>query len=521
MLLETSTIPAMMSRSAELYPDHLAIEDGAVKLTYRALDELRFEATRALMALGIEPGDTVGVLAPNGYEWVVAALAIQSAGAIVLPLNTRMKSNELCDILARGRVKLLFSVGQFLDAYYPDLLGDQPPQTLKHLVVFGEAKPEHCNWETFLSKAKQVSLAEAKTRASNVRAEDTADLMFTSGTTGRPKGVMSGHGQNLEVYQYYSGVLGLVPGDRYLIVSPFFHSFGYKAGMLSALIRGVTILPHQVFEAEQVMRRVHQDRISVLPGPPTLYMTMLAHPKLKDYDFSSLRVAITGAAAIAPSLIQRMWSELGFKVVLTAYGLTEACGCSTICQAEDDAETIANTSGRALPGLEVRIADEHGTTLPANTAGEILVRGYGVMQGYLDDPEATAEAIDAEGWLHTGDIGTLDEQGNLRITDRLKDMFIVGGFNCYPAEIERLLTAHPAIAQVAVIGVPDERMGEVGKAFVVLREDSSATAEQLQSWAREHMANYKVPRYFELVQSLPTSASGKVVRYQLREAQTA
>lgn len=521
MLLETSTIPEMMSHSAAVYRDQPAIEDGDVRLSYGELDALRFRVARALIALGVQPGDTVGILAPNSFEWVAASLGIQTVGAILLPLNTRMKGTELSDILQRGGVKLLFSIGDFLGTYYPDLLGDGRPAALETVVVLRSARAGDMSWESFLAHADTVSHEIAEQRAGQVTTDHTADLMFTSGTTGRPKGVMTGHGQNLKVFHYYSGVLGLRSGDRYLIVSPFFHSFGYKAGMLSALIRGATILPHQVFDAEAVLERVHRDRVHILPGPPTLYMSMLAHPRLKEYDCSSLRVAITGAAAIAPSLIQRMWAELGFETVLTAYGLTEACGCSTICQPEDDAETIANTSGRALPGLDVRVVDSEGNELPAGEAGEIVIRGYGVMQGYLNDPEATREAIDADGWLHTGDIGTLDEKGYLRITDRLKDMFIVGGFNCYPAEIERLLVAHPAIAQVAVIGVPDERMGEVGKAFVVLREDSSAEPDELQRWAREHMANYKVPRYFEIVPSLPTSAAGKVVRYQLRETQTA
>ena len=520
-MLENPTIPAMMSRAAQSFRDQVAIEDGDVTLTYDELDQLRWQVARALIALDIQPGETVGVLAPNMFEWVVAALGIHTAGAVLLPLNTRMKGAELCDILEQSRARLLFSIGDFLDIYYPDLLGEEPPATLQQVVVLRSARGQDMGWDTFLSHANSVDMSVAIERASQVTPEHTADLMFTSGTTGRPKGVMTGHGQNLEVFQYYSGVLGLQPGDRYLIVSPFFHSFGYKAGMLSALIRGATILPHQVFDAEAVLERVHHDRIHILPGPPTLYMSMLAHPRLKDYDCSSLRVAITGAAAIAPSLIQRMWSELGFKVVLTAYGLTEACGCTTICQSDDDAETIAHTSGRALPGLELRIVDSEGNPLPANEPGEIVIRGYSVMQGYLDNPEATREAIDADGWLHTGDIGTLDERGYLRITDRLKDMFIVGGFNCYPAEIERLLTAHPAIAQVAVIGVPDERMGEVGKAFVILREDSQVEPAELIRWAREHMANYKVPRYVEIVRELPTSAAGKVVRYQLRDAQPA
>jgi acyl-CoA synthetase (AMP-forming)/AMP-acid ligase II len=246
----------------------------------------------------------------------------------------------------------------------------------------------------------------------------------------------------------------------------------------------------------------------VLPGPPTLFISLLNDADRGKHDLSSLRATITGAAAIAPTLIERIRAELGFKIVLTGYGLTETCGIVTLCDASDDAETIALTSGKAIPDIELRCDDE---------TGEILVRGYNVMQEYLDDPAATRETIDRDGWLHTGDIGVLDARGYLKITDRLKDMYIAGGFNCYPAEIERALAAHPAIAQAAVIGVPDDRLGEVGKAFVVLRSGATLDAAALIAWSRENMANYKVPRHVAFVDALPLNPSGKVMKFQLRE----
>lgn len=309
-----------------------------------------------------------------------------------------------------------------------------------------------------------------------------SDLLFTSGTTGKPKGVMSAHGQNIRAFSEYVKVIGLRAGDRYLVINPFFHAFGYKAGWLTCLLAGATILPHPVFDAEAVFQRIAAENINVLPGPPTLYLSMLAHPKLAETDLSSLRIAVTGAATIAPSLIERMRRELGFSVVTTAYGLTECGGLATICNPADPAQTIASTSGRAIAGTEVSIRDPQNRALAAGDTGEICLRGFHVMQGYFEDPQATAETIDTEGWLHTGDIGQLDAAGNLRITDRLKDMFIVGGFNCYPAEIEAGLIEHPAIAQVAVIGVPDERMGEVGCACVVLRHEQRLDEAGLILW---------------------------------------
>jgi acyl-CoA synthetase (AMP-forming)/AMP-acid ligase II len=267
-----------------------------------------------------------------------------------------------------------------------------------------------------------------------------------------------------------------------------------------------------------------------LPGPPTLYHALLNTPDLAARNLSSLRVAVTGAAAIAPSLIERMRAELGFETVLTGYGLTESCGFAALCRSGDDAQTVAQTSGRAMPGVEIRIAGPNGAALAEGQTGEVLIRGYNVMQGYFRQTHDTSETsdtsctsnafdtVDSEGWLHTGDLGTLDERGYLRITDRIKDMFIVGGFNCYPAEIERLFSAHPAVAQVALIGIPDERLGEVGHAYVVLRAGCEASAADLSEWARQNMANYKVPRHISFVDQLPVSAAGKVLKYRLRAA---
>ena len=512
------TTPRLMSAAAARWPDECALYEDGTRLTYAELDACRWRASRALIGAGINAGDRVAIWAPNMHEWVVAALAIHSAGAILVPVNTRMRGSEAGDILAASGARLLFCVGDFLDQYYPDLLNGFRPATLEKIVLLGKARqaPDTQDWQTFLQLADQASEQQARERADAVLPEDVSDVMFTSGTTGRPKGVMSGHGQNLRVIAEWGKAVGLAPGERYLIVSPFFHAFGYKAGWLAALMYGVTIVPHLVFDVDAILARIANERIQVLPGPPTLYYSMLAHPQLAEYDLSSLRAAITGAATIPPVLIERMRAILGFKTVLTGYGLTESCGIATLCQADDDAEIIATTCGRALPGIEIRCVDERGYPVPRGTAGEVLLRGYNVMQGYLNDPDATREAIDSCGWLHTGDVGVLDERGYLRITDRLKDMYISGGFNCYPAEIERLLSAHPAIAQVAVVGVPDERMGEVGKACVVLRADASVSAAELTAWARSQMSNYKVPRSIEFLPALPQSASGKVLKYKLR-----
>ena len=526
---DTLTTPALIARGAARYGARIAIETPEESLSYAQLDAARIEAARALMACGIAPGERVAIWAPNLAEWIVAALAIQSVGAALVPVNTRMKGLEAGAILADSGARVLFSCGAFLGEDYPAMLAPHRPATLERVIVFGGAPGTDdaaCtgntahrdeSWQQFLARASDTPLEAFRAREAQVGPDTLMDVMFTSGTTGRPKGVMTTHGQNVRAAHGWAEIATLREGDRYLIVSPFFHAFGYKAGWLAALTSGATVLPHLVFDPLAVLERVVRERVSVLPGPPTLYHALLETPGLAGLDLSSLRVAVTGAAAIAPSLVERMRAELNFETVLTGYGLTESCGFATLCRHGDDAVTVAQTSGRAMPGMELRIAGPDGAPLAPGETGEVWVRGYNVMRGYLNDAAATAQAVDAQGWLHTGDLGTLDARGYLRVTDRIKDMFIVGGFNCYPAEIERLFAAHEAVAQVAVVGMPDARLGEVGHAYVVLRAGAHADAASLTEWARRNMANYKVPRRIEIVEALPVSAAGKVLKYRLRE----
>jgi acyl-CoA synthetase (AMP-forming)/AMP-acid ligase II len=276
------------------------------------------------------------------------------------------------------------------------------------------------------------------------------------------------------------------------------------------------MIPQPVFNVDTVLANIAAERVSVLPGPPTLHQSLLDHPSRDAHDLSALRLVVTGAAVIPLRLVERLRGELGVQTVLTAYGLSEASGFVTMCRRGDEPSVIATTSGRAIPGTEVRVVDANGEPLGPDVPGEVLVRGFNVMRGYFEDERATADVLTPEGWLRTGDVGVLDASGNLRITDRIKDMFIVGGFNAYPAEIEQLLGLHPAVADVAVIGVPDARLGEVGKAYVVRRPGAVLTGDDLIAWSRREMANYKVPRAVEFVRDLPRNASGKVVKGDLR-----
>jgi acyl-CoA synthetase (AMP-forming)/AMP-acid ligase II len=464
----------------------------------------------AFIANGIGHGDVIAIWAPNRREWILAALGAQMVGAAITPLNTRLKGREAGDILRRSRAKMLFSAGTFLDTDYRSLIAGEDLPGLRGRIVFDAG-----GWNAFVKSGNGPDDPAVDAQLSNVGPDDLSDIIFTSGTTGAPKGVLSTHGRVVPMFLDWARTVDLREGDRYLIVNPFFHTFGYKAGWVSCLLMGATMLPLAVFDVAETARLIERERITFIPGPPTIFQSLLAEHAERPRDFSSLRVAVTGSSTVPAILVERMQKELGIRTVITGYGMTE-CGTITMCRAGDSIERIAHTCGRVIPGLELKCADDHGRAVPTGTPGEIFVRGYGVMQGYLDDPAATDAAIDEEGWLHTGDIGVLDADGYLQITDRKKDMYITGGANCYPAEIEKLLCEHPAVEAAAVIGIPDERLGEVGKAFIVLRPGRTIDAAGLIAWARANMANYKAPRAIEFRTELPKNAAGKVLRKELR-----
>lgn len=546
------TIPQLVRAAAERYGEREAVVEGRTRVSYAELGERVERAAAACLATGIEPGDRVAIWAPNTLDWIVAALGAVTAGGVLVPLNTRFKGAEAAYVLERTRARLLFVTGTFLGTSYvaslrratveeprgsggepregagddaPAAEGEAPLPGLPHLrevVVLSDNAPDDFRtWNAFLAGGEGTSREEVRARAALVGPASPSDIIFTSGTTGHPKGAVVSHEQTLRVYETWSEVAGLAEGDRYLIVNPFFHTFGYKAGVIACLTRGATMIPQPVFNAGTALAHIATERVSVLPGPPTLHQAILDHPARHKHDLSALRLVVTGAAVVPLELVERLRAELKVGTVLTAYGLTEASGTVTMCRRGDPAEVIAGTSGRAIPGTEVRVVASGagasgGAVQPPGEPGEVLVRGYHVMSGYFEDPEETAKAITPDGWLRTGDVGVMDADGNLRITDRIKDMFIVGGFNAYPAEIEQLLVRHPDIADVAVVGIPDPRLGEAGKAFAVRHRGATVTADDLIAWSRREMANYKVPRQVEFVTELPRNASGKVLKTRLR-----
>jgi acyl-CoA synthetase (AMP-forming)/AMP-acid ligase II len=553
--LQWGTIPGLVEDAAARFGESEALVDAhgpggtTTRLTFDQLAEEVAAATRAVLANGIERGDRVAIWAPNCAEWVIAALGSVGAGALLVPLNTRYKGAEAAYILRESGARLLFTVQGFLGTDYPAMLAEAVKAgtalpDLERVVVLrtgetgksgetGEPGGTGGNnpppgpkkgdqvvpWHVFLHEGASVPSDVAAGRTASITSGDMSDLIFTSGTTGFPKGAMTTHGQTLRTFATWAEVVGLHQGDRYLIVNPFFHTFGYKAGILACLMTGATMVAEPIFDVDVLLGRIAGERISVLPGPPTIFQSILDRPDRKTFDLSSLRLVVTGAALIPVELVKRLWSELDIETVLTAYGLTEATGTVTMCRQGDSAEVISGTSGRAIPDVEVCIVDADGAEMARGEAGEIIVRGYNVMRGYFNDAEATDAAIDTYGWLHTGDVGVMDADGNVDITDRLKDMYVSGGFNVYPAEIEAVLRNHPGVAQVAVVGVSDDRMGEVGCAFVVPVPGASTEemVDTLPTWARDHLANFKAPKFVEIVNLLPTNAGGKVLKRELRE----
>jgi acyl-CoA synthetase (AMP-forming)/AMP-acid ligase II len=479
------TIPAVVSEAARRFGDAEALVDGSVRMSWRELHEQVRAAAAVFVEGGVRPGDRVAICAPNTHHWVLTALGALTAGATLVPVNTRFTAVETADILDRTGAKAFVVADEFLGR-----------DRLTELRAGGHRVPD---FVMPVSPGTPWRPLDKSTVDIAVGPDDVSDILFTSGTTGRSKGAMSAHRQALGVARAWASHGAVTADDRYLVINPFFHSFGYKAGILVCLLTGATIVPQAVYDAAAAAKLVHDERITVMPGAPTIFQTMLDLP---DVDLKSLRLAVTGAAVVPVPLVERMQDEIG--TVLTGYGLTEAV-VATMCSPDDDAHTVATTCGRPTAGFELRIGERD----------EVLLRGPNVMLGYLDDPEATAKAVDEDGWLHTGDVGRVDERGNLMITDRLKDMYICGGFNVYPAEVEQALARRPGIADSAVVGVPDERLGEVGKAFVV-RRDPGLSAEDVIAHCKDMLANYKVPRQVEFVDELPRNASGKVLKFQLR-----
>lgn len=523
------TIGRMLSDNAERYADRMAIIDGDRRLTYRDLLRDARLLARALIASGIGRGDLVTCWAPNGWRWVMLAHAVWLIGAVIVPISSRLKLLEAGPLLEKTGARILFTVGECAGTRFVDALREAygPPAgeaafaglpALRHLVrldLDGSADGEGLGFEEFIARGRSIGDGAPDQAAAAVAPDDLCEVIFTSGTTGTPKGVQLDHAQLLRSYWDWSGIGGLEAGDNYLVITPFSHGFGLNAGIIASALRGICMVLRDMFEPGLALDLIRRHSVSVVGGPPNLFIRLMDQPGVAENPPTSLRVAFLGAASVPVEILKRVRSVLGIERVINAYGLMEACVVS-MTRADDDRDVISTTTGRPLPDVEVKIVDEAGRELRDGEAGEILVRSYGIMRGYWHDAAQTRANLTADGWCRTGDIGIRDKAGNLRIVDRKKDMFICGGFNAYPAEIEDLLLKMGRLSAVSVVGVPDPNRGEIPVAYVVPASGERVDEGAVIAWAKANLASYKVPRRVYVREALPLNGNGKVMKDVLR-----
>jgi len=531
----------MLRDQAARLGDALVVADGHIRLRLIQLRWQAAEGARALIAMGVQPGDRVAIMIPNGFRWVISAFAVWDTGAVIVPVSTRFTSGQVRQVLERTQASVLLACDDMLGTSPLSVLAEACGEPtagrpyaglpdLRTVVVLGELatlpgthqarRPGMWGLRNFLAQGASVAARVAEQRALAVQPADLCEILSTSGTDGALSSVMLDHAQLLRAYWDWAEIVTLDKGDRFPVIAPFSDWFGLNAGLLACVLRAATMLPVAMFDEAALPDLIGRERASLLAGPPSLFYRLLDRPTGAPRYLSSLRVAACGASAVPPELIGRLLAETGVRRVINTYGLIES-PVVAMTRAGDPIDVIATTSGRAVPGMIIKIVDPAGAEVPAGMLGEILVGGYGVMRGYWQDAEKTARAVDAGGSLHTGDIGMLDDHGNLTIVDRKRDIFIVGGLYACPAEIEALLKLSGGLAQVAVIGVPDAVLGEVGWAFVVPRPGSATDAAALISWARRNMSNHQVPRRVIAVDSLPVNANGDVDKDALRRNATA
>jgi len=511
------TIPRLLAEAAARWKGKPALVAHDGTTSFAELDAHATEVARAFLAAGLQKGERVALWAPNMWEWVAVAVGAQRIGGVLVPLNTRLRGGEVADVVRRADARFLISVGDFLGRYYPDMLRDQVMPNLRRTIVLRGAKNGHESYESFLQLAAQADEAVFAERVADVSEYDIADIMFTSGTTGAPKGAMFDHRRSIGGGRAWQYIARLNAEDRYCCFGPFSHNASYKAGWVAGLLTGASIYWPEAYDGASILSLIADNKITVMPAPPTVWLEAHAHPNRKDWDTSSLRYISTGSTTVPIELMRRLKADMNIPVVSTGYGMTECCGSATHTRDGDDVERLFYTVGCPLPGTEIKVVGQDGHEMPVGEAGEVLIRDDKLLIEYLDNPEATRSTIDADGWLHSGDIGAMTSDGYLRITDRLKDMYIVGGFNVYPAEIERQMSELPGLHYCSIVGIPDQRLGEVGHAFIVRAAGSTLTEEEVIAWSKQNLANYKVPRGVTFVDELPMNSSGKVLKFKLKE----
>ncbi len=538
-----SAIGDVLDRQADRYPglDALVNTETGERYTYREFQAEVEALGRGLMALGIRKGDHVGIWATNYTEWVLTQFATAKIGAVLVNVNPAYRTHELAYLLEQSEVNTLILIGQFRNSDYVAMLNEQVPELqdcapgelrsgrfpyLRNVIFIPPhdgsepSTPEGMwRWEDVLGRADAVTEQELRHRQSQCDPHDPINIQYTSGTTGNPKGAMLTH-DNIVTNALHTGdAMELTEADRLCIPVPFYHCFGCVLGILACVTHGsAMVVPSEYFDPLKTLQAVEQERCTALHGVPTMFIAQLGHPEFETFDLSSLRTGIMAGSPCPIEVMRQVIDRMGAHSITIAYGLTEASPVITQTLADDDIERRVSTVGKALPDVEVRLIDpEDGHEVEPGEPGELQTRSSMVMLGYYNMPEATADAIDADGWLRTGDLATVDEFGYYKITGRLKDMIIRGGENIYPREIEEFLYSHPKVADVQVIGVPDARYGEEVMAWVLPRPDMSIDPEEIREFCRGRIAHYKVPRYVRLTDEFPMTVTGKIQKFRMRE----
>jgi fatty-acyl-CoA synthase len=533
------TVGALLDLVHERRPDDEALvyADRDLRYTYAEFREVVEDCARALMALGIEKGDHVAVWGQNVPQWVILQFATGKVGAVLVTINPAYKSHELEYVLKQSDAAALFMTEGVGNADFLRILQDAIPELdgttggelsidelpfLKNLILMGGDPPEELpimSFAEFVERGEEVSGEELRRRQASLDAEEVINMQYTSGTTGFPKGVQLTHTNIVKNAFYIGECMKLGPEDRVCIPVPFFHCFGCVLGTLNVVTHEGTMVPVESFDAEKVLQAVDQEQCTALLGVPTMFIAELEHPDFEHYDTSTLRTGIMAGSPCPMEVMKKVVDVMGASEITIAYGQTESSPVITQTRTDDPLELRVSSVGRKLPDVEVKIVDvDTGAEVGTDEQGDLCTRGYHVMRGYYKMDDRTSEVIDQEGWLHTGDLAVMDEDGYVRITGRAKDMIIRGGENVYPREIEEFLYTHPEVSDVQVYGVPDEKYGEKVAAAVKLREGSELTADDIRDYCSENIAYYKVPEYVDFVEDYPMTASGKIQKYKLREA---
>jgi fatty-acyl-CoA synthase len=536
--VEGLTVGGLLDLVMERRPenDALVYVDRGLRYSYAEFNEVVERCARALMALGLEKGDHLAVWGQNVPEWVTLQFATGKIGVVLVTINPAYRSQELRYVLEQSDAAALFLTEGVRGADFVEILSDAVPGLaessgtleieelpyLKLVVLIGDenaATPGITPYEEFMRRAEDVTEEDLEERKESLHADEVINMQYTSGTTGFPKGVQLTH-ENIVKNAFYIGeCMELGPEDRVCIPVPFFHCFGCVLGTLNTVTHEATMVPVEQFDAEQVLQAVHEERCTALLGVPTMFIAELDHPDFEQYDTSSLRTGIMAGSPCPIEVMKKVVNVMGADEITIAYGQTESSPVITQTRTNDPIELRVSTVGRELPDVEVRIVDvDTGEEVGTGEQGDLCTRGYHVMRGYYKMDDKTAEVIDEDGWLHTGDLATMDEDGYVKITGRAKDMIIRGGENVYPREIEEFLYTHPEISDVQVYGVPDEKYGEQVAAAIIKKPDASITDEDVKEFCRENVAYYKVPEYVDFVEEYPMTASGKIQKYKLRQS---